>query len=228
MPSEATGAAVVAAGVGISGDRLAVVPEGADHLAAPDGPAARTLLERLGVHGPYLLTVGTLEPRKNLERLVGAYALAKPRLPDNWPLVVVGPSGWGPSGASAWAGTTGGVVFAGEVGGATLAALYRGARCCAYVPIVEGFGLPVVEAMMQGTPVVSSAVPSSGGASLEVDPTDVASIAEGLVVAACDEAARTALVAGGHAHAASLRWVDAARSHVALWERVIGCARARP
>jgi glycosyltransferase involved in cell wall biosynthesis len=84
---------------------------------------------------------------------------------------------------------------------------------------VEGFGLPVVESMAQGTPVVSSPVPSSGGASLEVDPTEVASIAEGLVAAAGDEVIRTALVTSGLARAAALRWVEAARAHVAVWER---------
>jgi glycosyltransferase involved in cell wall biosynthesis len=118
------------------------------------------------------------------------------------------------------------VVFAGAVGGGTLAALYGQARCCAYVPILEGYGLPVVEAMMQGTPVVSSPVPSSGGASLVVDPTDAGSIADGLVTAACDDAARARLVEGGRVRAASLRWVDAARAHVACWERVAAQARA--
>jgi glycosyltransferase involved in cell wall biosynthesis len=74
--------------------------------------------------------------------------------------------------------------------------------------------------MAEGTPVVSSPVPSSGGASLEVDPTDVASIAEGLVAAAGDEATRARLVSSGLARAAALRWVDAARGHLEVWERV--------
>ena len=219
VPSEATAQAVLAAGVGITEDRLVIVDEGADHLGEPDGPAAQALLGRLGVLGPYLLTVSTLEPRKNLGRLLQAYALARPELPDAWPLLVVGPSGWGPSAGAG--GPTAGVIFAGAVEGGVLAAIYQGARCCAYVPIVEGFGLPVVESMAQGTPVVSSPVPSSGGASLEVDPTDVSSIAEGLVAAAGDEVTRAGLVSSGLAHAATLRWVETARAHVAIWERVV-------
>jgi len=220
VPSEATATAVLAAGVGITDARLTVVPEGADHLDVPDEAAAQGLLERLGVQGPYLLTVSTLEPRKNLGRLVQAYKLARPKLPEPWPLVIVGPGGWGPSASSAGLRSAAGVVFAGALEGGALAAIYRGARCCAYVPIVEGFGLPVVEAMAEGTPVVSSPVPSSGGASLEVDPTDVASIAEGLVAAAGDEATRARLVSSGLARAAALRWVDAARGHLEVWERV--------
>jgi len=224
VPSEATAAAVLSAGVGITDNRLVVVPEGSDHLGEPDEAAANALLDRLGVRGSYLLTVSTLEPRKNLERLVQAYTLARSRLPERWPLVVVGPAGWGQL-ASAAFGSAEGVVFAGAVGPGTLAALYQGARCCAYVPIVEGFGLPVVEAMAQGTPVVSSPVPSSGGASLEVDPTDVSSMAAGLVEAACEEATRTALVSSGRARAAALRWVDTARAHVTVWERAVAEGR---
>ena len=226
VPSVETARAVLAAGVGITDDRLVIVNEGADHLGEPDGPAAQALLERLGVPGPYLLTVSTLEPRKNLGRLLQAYALARPKLPDAWPLVVVGPSGWGPSRSAAALGPTAGVVFAGAVEGGVLAAIYRGARCCAYVPIVEGFGLPVVESMAQGTPVVSSPVPSCGGASLEVDPTDVGSIAEALVAAAADEVTRTGLVARGLARAGALRWVETARAHVAVWERAVADGQA--
>jgi glycosyltransferase involved in cell wall biosynthesis len=225
VPSEATAEALLAAGVGIAGDRVVVVPEGADHLAEPDGDAAQVLLGRLGVAGPYLLTVSTLEPRKNLARLAQAYALARPRLPGNWPLVVVGPTGWGTSPSATAPGSKEGVVFAGEVDDGALAAIYQRARCCAYVPIVEGFGLPVVEAMTQGTPVVSSPVPSAGGAALEVDPLDVSSIADGLVAAASDEATRTTLATRGHVRAASLRWAKAAAAHMAVWERA---ARERP
>lgn len=223
VPSHATALAVLAAGVGIGDERLFVVAEGADHLPAPDASAAEEVLGRLGVEGQYLLTVSTLEPRKNLGRLIEAYGLARPRLPEPWPLVVVGPSGWGrtpvaqddPGGV-----LPEGVVFAGAVGGGALAGLYAGARCCAYVPIVEGFGLPVVEAMAAGTPVVSSPVPSSDGASLEVDPSDVGDIAEGLVESATDERTRTELVASGRVRAASLRWRDTARGHLVVWEQV--------
>ncbi|MGA3351576.1 MAG: glycosyltransferase family 1 protein [Acidimicrobiales bacterium] len=226
VPSQATATAVLGAGVGIAAKRLFVVAEGADHLGEPDAAAGAALLERLGVAGPYLLTVSTLEPRKNLRRLVEAYELARPKLAERWPLVVVGPSGWGASASPAALGGNAGVVFAGVVDPGALAAIYSGARCCAYVPIVEGFGLPVVEAMAQGTPVVSSPVPSSGGASLEVDPTDVASIAEGLLAAAGDDATRSRLRASGLARAAELTWAATARAHVAVWEQVATERRA--
>lgn len=220
VPSEATAEAVLGAGVGISEDKLAVVAEGADHLGEPDAAAGQALLESLGVNGPYLLTVSTLEPRKNLFRLVEAYEAARAKLPEPWPLLIVGPSGWGESLTASRLESAPGVVFAGAVDGGALAAIYSGARCCAYVPLLEGFGLPVVEAMSQGTPVVASRVPSSGGASLEVEPTDISSIAEGLLAAACDEQTRASLIERGRARAAALRWVDTARGHVAIWERI--------
>jgi len=72
-----------------------VIDEGSDHLPEPDPAAADAVLARLDVVGPFLLSVGTLEPRKNLPRLVAAYQAARPRLPEPWPLVVVGPTGWG-------------------------------------------------------------------------------------------------------------------------------------
>jgi glycosyltransferase involved in cell wall biosynthesis len=198
--------------VGAPEKAVSVIPLGADHLPDPDDGAAAVLLARLGVRGEFLLSVGTLEPRKNLSRLFEAYGLARRSLPEPWPLVVVGPAGWGPEAQHGE-----GIVFAGRVGDGTLAALYARARLLAYVPFEEGFGLPPVEAMRYGTPVVASPLPTTGGASLEVDPTRVGDIVEGLVRVATDDDLRAGLAVTGVARAASLTWEASARAHVELW-----------
>lgn len=212
-PSRETAHALVAAGAEAS--RVEVVEHGCDHLPAPDRAGARARLAAQGVEGDYLLSVSTLEPRKNLPRLVEAYGAARRRLPDPWPLVVVGPAGWG---QSLQPGP--GVVALGEVTDAELTALMADARCLAYVPLVEGFGLPAVEAMAVGTPVVASPMPSTRGAAREVDPLDVAGLAEALVEAAADDSVRAGLVIAGRARAGRLTWREAARRHSELWQSI--------
>ncbi|MGD0344075.1 MAG: glycosyltransferase family 1 protein [Acidimicrobiales bacterium] len=218
VPSEATAQALREAGLGVGDDRIAVIAEGSDHLATADPAATDEALAQLGVGGDFLLAVGTREPRKNLARLFDAYAIARPRFPEPLPLVVVGPVGWG----TATAAPPAGVVFAGQVGDGVLAGLYGRARLVAYVPLVEGFGLPVVEAMRAGAPVVASAVPASGGAAHEVDPRDVEAIADGLVRVASDGALRAGLVARGLARVGPLTWRAAAEGHLAVWRRIVG------
>ncbi|HEV3401667.1 MAG TPA: glycosyltransferase family 1 protein [Acidimicrobiales bacterium] len=215
-PSAATADDLV--GAGVDARRVEVVEEGADHLPAPDDASARARLRQLGVEGPYLLTVSTLEPRKNLLRLAAAYRDARPRLPEGWPLVVVGPDGWGAQAPPAGEG----VVLAGSVEAATLAALYAGARAHVYVPLLEGFGLPAVEAMAAGVPVVASPMPSTGGAALQVDPLDTGAIADALVLVATDEATRAGLVQAGAERASRLTWKAAARRHHEIWTAVGG------
>ncbi|HEY5023949.1 MAG TPA: glycosyltransferase family 1 protein [Acidimicrobiales bacterium] len=210
VPSDAVAADLVKAGA--TEAAVSVIPLGSDILRARDDPGATALLERLGVRGPFLLSVGTLEPRKNLPRLFEAYGAARPSLPEPWPLVVVGPPGWGPELEYGE-----GVVFTGRVGDGTLASLYARARLLAYVPFEEGFGLPPVEAMRFGTPVVASPLPTTRDAALEVDPTRVEDIARALVRVATDEALRASLIEVGAARAGSLTWESAARAHVTLW-----------
>ena len=124
---------------GIEEGRITVVPGGADHLPDPDPAAADALLGRLSVRGEFLLSVGTLEPRKNLVRLAQAFARVRPSLPGPWTLVVVGPTGVGRPGPGAgppghrWSRLHGGGPNPG-VGGAVPA----GPAPAAYVPLTEG------------------------------------------------------------------------------------------
>ena len=193
-------------------EAITVIPMGSDHLPPPDLDAAGALLSRMGVTGPFLLSVGTLEPRKNQARLVEAYERIRGSLPEPWPLVMVGPSGWGER-----VRPEAGVMLAGLVTPPELSALYAMTRLLAYVPLIEGFGIPPVEAMAFGAPVVASPLPSTAGAAFEVDPHDVESIAEGLLHVATDEEERSRLQSLGRERAAELTWSAVARRHLDVW-----------
>lgn len=234
VPSAPVADALVRAGA--DAGRVHVIAHGSDHLPAPDEEAATELLQRLGVGSDFVLSVGTVEPRKNLSRLVAAHARAREQWSDRLPLVVVGPTGWTGTGHDGSAGPAGpaargaarltagagsiDVKFTGPLQGPTLAALYGRARLLAFVPLMEGFGLPPLEAMAAGTPVVSSPVPSIGEAALVVDPGDVDAIAAGLVRAAGDEELRAELSERGRRHAAAHTWASSAAAHVALWDEL--------
>jgi glycosyltransferase involved in cell wall biosynthesis len=215
VPTEAVAAELRSEGA--ARDAVAVIPMGADHLPPPDEEAASARLDRLGVEGPFLLSVGTLEPRKNQIRLLQAYAQIRSRLPGRWPLILVGPEGWGER-----LPPQRGAVLAGSVPAAELSALYARARLLVYVPLVEGFGLPPVEAMSLGAPVVASRLPSTGDAAFEVDPRDTDSIAEGMLRVALDDELRAELVRRGREHTAALSWSSIARQHLAVWRAARG------
>jgi glycosyltransferase involved in cell wall biosynthesis len=210
VPADIVAADLVEAGAPV--DAINVIPMGCDHLPAPDVDAASVFLASHGVKGPFLLSVGTLEPRKNLVRLVAAYRNTVEKLPEPWPLVVVGPIGWGER-----LKPEPGVVLAGTVTPEVLSALYSLTLLLAYVPLIEGFGLPPVEAMAFGAPVVASPLPSTDGAAYEVDPHDCDSIADGLLTVATDHLVRDRLRLAGRRRAALLSWSSIAERHVEVW-----------
>jgi glycosyltransferase involved in cell wall biosynthesis len=218
VPSQATADDLVRAGA--APDMINVVPYGADHLPPPNVPGTADLLRQLGVEGEFLLSVGTAEPRKNLDRLVIAYEAARPRLPDRWPLLIVGPSGWCKHPST---NEPPGVLQLGEVDEAILAGLYSKARLFVYVPILEGFGFPPLEAMSTKTPVVvSNTVPSVVEAPMTdvafvVNPFDTDSIAAGLVSAATAEGQRSEFRARAMSLVRLRPWKTAATLHQEMW-----------
>ncbi len=198
---------------GIPTDRLRFVPWGVESV--PVTPADRNQVRaKYGLPENYLLFVGTLEPRKNLRRLTRAVSECKTDLP----LVVAGAPGWGEHVADMDAN----VLFVGFVSDQDLPALYSGASAFCYPSEREGFGMPVLEAMSYGVPVVTSRGTSTeevaGGAAVLVDPFSVDDIARGIVTALAD---RQALSVKGLRQAARHRWSETARLTVQAYHEAL-------
>lgn len=217
VPSQASRDDCVAHGIDAS--RVHVVPHGVRAESVhPDDVAAWRL--RHGVTRPYVLWCGTLEPRKNVGRLLEAYARAG--LDED--LVLVGPSGWGGVAQSVALAATDGVHWLGRLSEHDLQIAYAGARAFAFPSLWEGFGMPVLEAMAHGVPALTSAgspmAEFLGGGGVTVEPTDVDALASGLarvVGEEHDDLARAALdVATG------LTWAASAQSHVQVYRSVVG------
>ena len=187
---------------------------------------AQTVTEDLPQPG-FVLAVGTLEPRKNLPRLAAAYAALPAALKQNHPLVIAGELGWqtGPSLAAIDAlGSS--AIRLGYVSDAALAELYRRAAVFCYPSLGEGFGLPVLEAMAAGAPVLTSSVsslPEVGADAVEYcDPWQVDSIVQALATLLEDPNRRAELAERGRVRAAGFSWERTAAAVLEALERAAG------
>ncbi len=202
---------------GVRPDKISVVWNGVDSRFHPrDAAEILEVRQALGIEYPrYILSLGSLEPRKNLKRLLQAWSRLLPELPGDIELVVVGARG-----ASLVFQDAGidvapeRVRFAGYAKWEHLPALYSGALALVYPSLYEGFGLPPLEAMACGTPVVTSNSTSlpevTGDSALLVDPLDVDSIAEGLLRIVSDGALRSQLSSRAQVRAARMSWDQSA------------------
>jgi glycosyltransferase involved in cell wall biosynthesis len=221
--------------LGTPPERVAVVYGGVDPSFQPVSDPARlgALRERLGVgEAPFILAVGVIEPRKNLSQLFEAFERLRGRREvarKLVKLVVVGRRGWlwqdilARAERSPWRDE---IIFPGFIPESELATLYSAAAVLAFPSLYEGFGLPILEAMACGTPVVasnSSSLPEVvGKAGLQVDPNDADELAAALELVLLDEPLRAKLRERGLARAAEFNWPSAARSLVEVYRRVAG------
>jgi len=216
--------------VNVPEQRIVVIPEAARPIFTelpPPGHRER-MQATYGIARPYLLFVGSLEPRKNLERLLDAYAqvVAEGAAGDTM-LVVVGARGWHDAGivdrlrqerlASR-------VRWLGFIPDENLQDLYTGAECLVYPSLYEGFGLPILEAMASGCPVITSTTSSmpevAGDAALLVDPQNTGEIAEALARLLRDETLRTHLATVGRQRTSQYSWRRVATDTLRIYETV--------
>jgi glycosyltransferase involved in cell wall biosynthesis len=221
--------------LGVPPERIDVVYHGVDPSFRPL-PADEVVAfrQRRGLPGRFMLFVGTLEPRKNLVRLVEAFARIYGRICGNdgrVRLVLAGGKGWLYDELFAKVEALGlgeAVIFPGYVMSDELPLWYNGAAVLAYPSVYEGFGLPVLEAQACGTPVLTSNVSSlpeaAGDAALMVDPYDVEALAAGLNRLLADESLRHDLRERGLAHAKQFSWPHTAQETARVYRRALAGA----
>jgi glycosyltransferase involved in cell wall biosynthesis len=212
---------------GLPAAKVVAIHNGVEERFRPvaDPAALAAVRARYGLPERFILAVGNLQPRKNLGRLIEAFAALRAARDDDCRLVLVGQPFWRHAELGrviAARGLSDAVVATGYVPGEDLPAIYSAATVFAYPSLYEGFGLPPLEAMACGTPVVAgatSALPEVvGDAGLLVDPLDTGALAGALARLLDDAALRERLRQAGFARAARFRWREAARSTLGVYE----------
>jgi len=217
---------------GIEPSRITAIPLAAPRHFAPveDYRELQRVRHNYGIDGPYILSVGSIQPRKNLARLVNAYALLRGKYSQSElpKLVLVGKCAWlydETLRALEQTGVKDSVIVTGYVPEADLPALYSGALCFVYPSYFEGFGLPPLEAMKCGAPVIvgnKTSLPEVvGDAALTVDPFDVSSIAAAIERLINDSVLRQELSVKGPERAEMFDWRETARRTLEIYQQAV-------
>lgn len=211
-------------------DKIVVIPEGVSPLPEP---GAFEALQQIGIASPFVLFVGTLEPRKNLPRLLDAFAAIYREQRGCPPLVIAGGAGWGGQVLQEKCQALGlqeKVKILGRVDDQLLSTLYRHALCLAMPSLYEGFGLPLVEAMSLGTPVLTSNVSSmpevAGPAGLLVDPLSTESIKQGLKEMIGNKPSRDKRARAAIEQARLFSWSQSARATLEVMQHAMDRRRS--
>lgn len=198
---------------------VTVTPEGVSPVFFGATPLSNSALGSMGIPGPFIVAVGTIEPRKNLATLLAAWETVRTSL-TGWSLVIAGPSGWG-----AELPRTEGVVLTGWVGDETLPGLLAAADLFCFPSVYEGFGLPPLEAMAAGTACVAGRYGAAhevlGEAALLVEPRDTGAWAEALISLARDEGSRRTLAMLGKVHAARFTWERCGNATISAYRGIL-------
>jgi glycosyltransferase involved in cell wall biosynthesis len=213
---------------GLSPDKIRVIHNGYDNtiFRKYDQDELETTRKKYNLPQKFMLFVGSIEPRKNLKNLILAYSILVKNIQQEYKLVLVGPRGWNNEEImSLLEKLKNKVTYLGYVSNAELGKLYNLATIFVYPSLYEGFGLPPLEAMACGCPVVTSNIvplrESCGNAAYYIDPYTIDSIAEGIHKVITSEELRRSLTQEGLANAAKFSWAKSAEEHLKVFEEAM-------
>ena len=205
----------------VPAEKISVISNGTPSMVSPVD--INEIAAKYKVRPPYIFFIGNVEPRKNLERLIEAFYALKTRNSEcrELQLVVAGGSGWNSNPIFNKAQSSCDIIFTGYISESEKTTLYQNAALFAFPSLYEGFGIPILEAMSVGTPVLSSNTSSmpevAGDAAVLVDPLSVDDIADGMYRLLTDETLRAEKIAAGYTQAAKFSWDDSAQKLMELY-----------
>ncbi|MGA2271750.1 MAG: glycosyltransferase family 1 protein [Bryobacteraceae bacterium] len=210
--------------LGLPPEKITVIYSGiATPFFDPSAEAIHAIRARYGLHRPFVLFIGTIEPRKNIGMLLDAFEALPPSVRQEFELVIAGPIGWASAEITARVRR---VRYLGYVPEPDLAALTAAATVFAYPSLYEGFGFPVAQAMAAGTPAITSRVSSlpeiTGDAALLIDPRSLTELRDALSRLLLTPTLRAELAARGRSRARAFRWEECAARSMRFFQEAAG------